>query len=328
VVGDHILELSRIGRAASTVNSQLVLARGVLGVEPKHVGVEIVPQAKNENHVGQTPAHLSKTSLVLEAVKVVKDLTDIVTPSLSNGVATRSKEVLGIRKDDAILDVEALNLAESSTRREELGNNGDLLVGVDLEVATRAIVSLVALSPGVEVATIRVTVSGISVGRVCATAVVTVADVEGAVLARVGGISSRDGVGLPDVHLGAASTKFTDARVRVALGGVPSVNIGLATNELDVTGALAVAVAGSVLGSGLVVRLGGQTSVRVHGNEVKSAVQTAGKLGNIDVKGELIVEEVESLILGRRSRFHEVDTATDSVAERVLGNKLQVQLAA
>jgi hypothetical protein len=43
----------------------------------------------------------------------------------------------------------------------------------------------------------------------------------------MGGISSRDAVGLPDIHLGAAGAHITNATVRVLLGGAPSNSVGL-----------------------------------------------------------------------------------------------------
>jgi hypothetical protein len=47
-----------------------------------------------------------------------------------------------------------------------------------------------------------------------------------------------------DIHLSAAGTEVTDTRVRVTVSRVPACNVGLATDELDIARALAVAVAG------------------------------------------------------------------------------------
>lgn len=239
----------------------------------------VVPQAEDQNHVVETPAHLGQTTLGLEAVKVIEDLANVVTPLLSDGVAAGSKEILGILEDDAILDVETLDLAENTTRGKELGDDGDLLVGVNLEVAARSVVCLVALSPGVEVAAIRVAVSGITVGRVSATAVIAKADVVVIVITRVRSVSSGDGVCLPcfSQNKGRASEVTLSTyrcpsrrskhrghqhRSRGCLqwGSIrqrwPSCKLAaphhmrfciisyLATNELDVTRALTVAVAG------------------------------------------------------------------------------------
>lgn len=71
-----------------------------------------------------------------------------------------------------------------------------------------------------------------------------------------------------------------------------SLKVGVVTyntvDELDIAGALRVAVSGTVLGTSLVGRELRQTTVEVHGDEVKSAVQAAANVGNIDIKGELV----------------------------------------
>jgi hypothetical protein len=84
-------------------------------------------------------------------------------------------------------------------------------------------------------------------------------------------------------------------------------------SHLEVTGALRVAVASAVLGAGLVVRLGGQATVERHLGEVDRAVETAAELGHVNVKRELLVDEVESLVLGVRG-VHQVHARTDVAA--------------
>lgn len=67
-------------------------------------------------------------------------------------------------------------------------------------------------------------------------------------------------------------------------------------DELNVTRALRIAVTSSILGTGLVVFILGQATIGVHRCEVQSTVQTAWEVGDVNVKGELIVEEVEGLV--------------------------------
>jgi hypothetical protein len=43
----------------------------------------------------------------------------------------------------------------------------------------------------------------------------------------VGGVGGGDAVGFPDIHLRAASTHSTNARVGVAIRGFPSLNVAL-----------------------------------------------------------------------------------------------------
>ena len=104
-----------------------------------------------------------------------------------------------------------------------------------------------------------------------------------------------------------------------------SQNSYLAVDELDVLGALRVAVASTVLGTSLVVRELGQTTVRVHLAEVERAVEAAGEVGHVDGERELLVEELEHRVLGLAA--HEVDTGADVGAgdelegERVAGGR-------
>lgn len=67
-------------------------------------------------------------------------------------------------------------------------------------------------------------------------------------------------------------------------------------DELDVTRALRIAVTSSVLGTGLVVFVLAHAAIGVHRCEVQRTVQTAWEVRDVNVKGELIVEEIEGLI--------------------------------
>jgi hypothetical protein len=78
-----------------------------------------------------------------------------------------------------------------------LGDNSDLLGGVNVEAATAAVKGLVTLAPRVEIATIGITVTGVAVGRVGTATVVAIADVIGVVLTWVRSVGSGDGIGLP-----------------------------------------------------------------------------------------------------------------------------------
>ena len=97
----------------------------------------------------------------------------------------------------------------------------------------------------------------------------------------------------------------------------------LSVDELDVVGALSITVAGSVFGTSLVASETGETTVGVHLREVESTVETAGKVGDIDVKGELLVLELEHLIGGIGSQ--EVDTRADVLAAGVGSDELERQ---
>lgn len=176
----------------------------------------------------------------------------------------------------------------------------------------------------VVIATVPVALSVIAVVTVTAGLLISALS-ESSLFARMGSVSSGDGVGLPDVHLGAASTDLARSGIRVGVGGVPALNVGLSVDVLDVVGALSIAVSGSELGTGLVVALVDAT-IGGHLNEVKSAVQTAGQLGNVNIEGELLADDVEHLVLG--VRLHQVGTGTNVSGVGALGDELQGELVA
>jgi len=82
-------------------------------------------------------------------------------------------------------------------------------------------------------------------------------------------------VRLPDVHLCTARAILAGTTLRAVWRSGPAVDVGFTTNELDVVGALAVAVTSSVLGAGLVG--GRQTTIKRHLAEVDGAIETAGQ---------------------------------------------------
>jgi hypothetical protein len=135
--------------------------------------------------------------VLLEDLRVLEESLLGVAPGLGDGVTSRAAG-LGVGNDLAVLDVDTANLTELTSRvGEELGDNGNLLVGVDGEVGTGAVEGLVALTEGVEVATIGVASTGVTLVGVGSTAVVATADVVLVGGARVRSVSGGDGVGLP-----------------------------------------------------------------------------------------------------------------------------------
>lgn len=133
---------------------------------------------------------------------------------------------LGIGKHLAILHVEPLDIRQHSRAiGVELRHDRHLLVRVNRQPG--AVERLVALAPGVEVAAVGVARAAVAVGRVGPAAAVTRAGVRRVVGAGVGSVGRRLAVGLPDVHLGAAGAHVANARVGVALRGVPALDVGL-----------------------------------------------------------------------------------------------------
>jgi len=98
----------------------------------------------------------------------------------------------------------------------------------------------------------------------------------------------------------------------------------LTVDELDVVWALSITVTGTILGTSLVSGVLGETTIGSHLREVQSTVQTARKVGNIDIESELLVVWLEHLILGVGG-VHEVDTGTNVVGVWSLSDVLESQ---
>ena len=90
--------------------------------------------------------------------------------------------------------------------------------------------------------------------------------------------TTRDqGQAAPDIHLRAA--RFISAHARVLTVGrldSPS-GVGLAIDELQVARALRIAVAGTILGTGLVARVFRNAALFVHRHKVQGSVETASR---------------------------------------------------
>lgn len=284
----------------------------------------VVPEGHDEDvAASKRGTHLVKTTESLERRCVTEGGLLLVTVLLSNRVAADALDGgVGVLEDGSSLDVETLDLGEAGTGADELSDDGHLLGGVEGHAWAVEVTDAHAVA--VEVAAVLVANSAVAV------VAVTAADVVGALLetsalAGVGSVGSGDGVGLPDVHLGAAGTHLALAGVGVVVGRVPALDVGYTVDELDVVGALGVAVSSSVLGTSLVVALV-DTTVGSHLNKVESTVQTARQLGDVDVEGELLADEVEHLVLG--VALHEVGTRTNVSRVRALGDELEGQRVA
>jgi len=189
-----------------------------------------VPEGHDKNHGSlESIAHTTPSTLLLEVIGILKDLL-LLGAEVSGKRASGNSSNLGLRVGDdvAVLDIETSDLRETAVRAlVELGDDSNLLGGVDSELGSGTVEGLVALAVGVEVATIGVTSSAIAVVGVGSTARVTFASVLGELSARVRSVGSGDGVGLPDVHLRAACTQFTDTTIDIALGRLPAIRVGL-----------------------------------------------------------------------------------------------------
>lgn len=94
----------------------------------------------------------------------------------------------------------------------------------------------------------------------------------------------------------------------------------LAIDELDIVGALGIAVSGTVLGTSLVVGVFRFTTISSHLDKVHGTIETAGELGDVDVEGELLVIGLEHLV-SNIGGVHQIDTGAD-VRAGALGDEL------
>lgn len=273
---------------------------------------EDVAASKGSSHTVQATEGLERGSVSENALLGIAEL-------LGDGVASDAGDGrVAVLVDLAVLHVEALDFREGGARADELSDDSHLLLGVELHAG--AVEVLDAHAVAVEVAAVLVADAAIAV--VTVTAVGASAGYETSALARVGSVGSGDGVGLPDVHLSAAGTELAGSTVRVGVRWVPALDVGGAVDPLDVVGALGVAVSSSVLCTSLVVALADAT-ISSHFDEVQSSIQATGELRDINVKGELLADEVEHLVLG--ISLHEVSTRTDIGAVLSLGDELDAQ---
>jgi hypothetical protein len=78
------------------------------------------------------------------------------------------------------------------------------------------------------------------------------------------------------------------------------------------------------LRTGLVCGVFGQSTILRHFTEVKRTVQSTRKLGNINIKCELLVHELEHLVFGLTTCRHQVCSGTN-VGVIALGDKVELQ---
>ena len=202
-------------------------------------GTYIVPDGHDQDHRNpQSGVELVKAANLREPVTVAKRSGGRLAKLGSNSAgAARDAVPLGGGYLDflVVLDKELGKLV-----RLELGYDGKLLAGIDGEAL--AVEVLVAHSVRVVVTAVSVAVAREPVLRVGAAAARRFAHVVLVVLARVRRKGKGVRVGFPNVDLGTAAAERTDAGVGVVAGCLPALDIGLAADKFEVTGALGVAI--------------------------------------------------------------------------------------
>jgi len=190
----------------------------------------VIPDGEDKNHsVSHTLGDSSKAALVLEAGGVAESslllVAEVLGDRVDGGVDSWYVDV-GVLDDLAVLDVEATNLAEGAgcgtVAGDELGDDCELLGSVDGHALS--VEGLVTHTEGVEVTTIGIANTGVAVGGTTSIAFAASLLVD---CARVRSECSSVVVGLPDIHLVAASTVLTGSCVYVGGGCGPSSRVGL-----------------------------------------------------------------------------------------------------
>lgn len=323
---DKLDWVSRGGGASTTgdTRSRRVSIDRVWGIEPQEMGSEISPDRESQNVSAlEGLSHILETTVNVEVRVVTEDGLLVDAELISDGVEVTDTGpfVLGLKDDFATLNPGTTDLDEVTgggpVVSDELGDDSDLGVGVDSLSWT--VEFLVTLTERVEITAVLVADTVVSVATVTALGFGT-ASVETSRRADVWGVGVGDGVGLPDIHLVTAGTVLAETSVGVDGGCSPSFSVTRTSDELHVVWALSIAVTGTVLGTSLVGWVLGHTTVLVHLDKVQGSVDTARGVGDIDIKGELLTDGVEHVVVG--VVLQQVDTRTN-VGSRRSGHELQ-----
>ena len=203
---------------------------GVGGVEPVHGGCVVIPDGHGEDHGGvEGTAEATHSAEGLEVVGVGEGSLLLVAESIGDLVGGVNAIDLALRVGNGhtVLDVDALDGGEgarlSAVGGDELGDDGDHLGGVHGPADTEEVG--VAHAVAVEITSILIADTGVAV--ISITTVGSLALDEALTRACVRGVGRRRLVGLPDIHLCAASSVLSAASVDVAVRWSPAVDVGL-----------------------------------------------------------------------------------------------------
>lgn len=205
----------------------------------------IVPDRHDKNHGNsESGVELRETANLFKAVAVAKGGRSSLTELGSNVTSfPRNTIPLGWGCLDLLA---ALDEKLGKPVLAELGYNSELLARVDGEAL--AVKIGIAHAIGIIVAAVSVAATCEAVFRVGTTAVGRFANVVLVILASVRRKGKGVRIGLPNVDLGAAAAIRTDTSVGVISRRSPALNIRLTANELEIAGALGVAILFLVLG--------------------------------------------------------------------------------
>jgi len=213
--------------------------------------------------------------MCLEGIVITEGSLLGITESRSDRITSNVGDGgLRVWNDLSTLDVEALDFSERTA--DELSDDGEDFSGVNGK--TWAVERGVSHAVGVEITSVGIAGSGVSVSRIGTSASIAIAHGLRDGITGVGCNSRRNGVCFPDIHLGAAGAVASNTSVGVVSGWHPAGDITLTVDELEITRALGIAVPNTVFGTSLVCRESCHYTIFVHGHEVESTIETTRKV--------------------------------------------------
>merc|ERR1712216_858055 len=93
-------------------------------------------------------------------------------------------------------------------------------------------------------------------------------------------------VGLPNVDLSAATPILASSRVGVGCTRLPTLNIGLTIDELEIVGALGITISSAILGTSISIFC--LATICIHLHKVQSTIEATTQLGIIHCVRELL----------------------------------------
>jgi hypothetical protein len=174
---------------------------------------------------------------------------------------------------------------------DELCCDLNWLGGVNLEIGAWTEELLVSKTIRLHIAAILVTDTLESVTGCIVTAVNTFTLSLSVSLARVHGESRAVLVRLPDVNLSAATSVLAGSRVGVGGTWLPTFNIGLTIDELEIVWALGITIPSAILGTSISILCLAAVSIHLH--KVQGSIKATIQLGIIHSVRELFVLQLE-----------------------------------
>jgi hypothetical protein len=185
----------------------------------------IVPNGHDKSHPARhSTAHRCEAAMCLEGIVITEGSLLRITESCSDGITSNVGDSgLGIWNDRSTLDVESIDLSERIA--DELSDDSEDFRGVNSK--TWAVERGVSHAVGVEITSVGIASSGVSVCRVGTSASIAIAHGLRDSITGMGRNSCRNGVCFPDIHLGAAGAVTSNTSVGVVSGWHPAGNIAL-----------------------------------------------------------------------------------------------------